>query len=212
MLGIIRVLTTDQEAILQEHGKLINEKFQIPSVTKCIPNQPNGIHDDESEATALPKIVELARQMAYDENVDALTISCAADPALHEVNEIVDIPVFGAGVCGAHAASMVGNHVGVIGITEEAPVDIKQELGSRFFSYSFSPDLRKTTDLFSEEAKQELLQLSQNTIQAGAEVILFACTGFSTIRLKDYLVKHIDTPVIDLVEAQGIAYQLGLGE
>ncbi|MEN1969824.1 aspartate/glutamate racemase family protein [Lentibacillus sp. N15] len=213
MLGIIRVLTTKQETILQEHGKRMKEIFQIDSITKCIPDQPNGIYSDESEILANPKIVRLAQQMAQDEQIDAITISCAADPALDEANEAVDIPVLGAGVCGAHAACMVGNHVGIIGITEEPPARMKNELGERFHSYTFSPKLRKTTDLFSDKAKTELLQVVNNTIQSGADVILFACTGFSTIRLKDYFVQHIDVPVIDLVEAQGIAYQLiGKGE
>lgn len=208
MLGIIRVLTTDQEDVLQEHGKRIKEIFQIESATKCIPDQPNGIYDDESEAVSIPKIVELVQQMAKDEKIDAITISCAADPALDEANEAVDISVLGAGVCGAHAACMVGKHVGIIGITEEAPARMKKELGEHFHSYSFAENLRQTTDLFSKHAKQELLKVVESTIQSGADVILFACTGFSTIRLKDYLIQHIDVPVIDLVEAQGIAYQL----
>src|SRR5699024_3399834 len=102
----------------------------------------------------------------------------------------------------------VGKHVGVIGITEEAPTRMKEELEQRFHSYSLAPNLRQTTDLFSEHAKEELLKVVESSIQCGADVILFACTGFSTIGLKDYLVQHIDVPVIDLVEAQGIAYQL----
>src|SRR5699024_9670261 len=106
MLGIVRVLTTDQEDVLQEHGKRIKEIFQIESASQCIPYQPTGIYDDESEAVSIPKIVELVQQMAEDEKIDAITISCAADPALDEANAVVNIPVLGAGVCGAHAASM----------------------------------------------------------------------------------------------------------
>lgn len=208
MLGIIRVLTTAQEEILQEHGESMKENFQIDSVTRCIPDQPNGIFNDESEIIAIPKITQLAHQMAKEEKIDAITISCAADPALDEAREVVDIPILRAGICGAHAASMVGENVGIVGITEAPPIRMKEELGQRFYSHSFSPKLRKTTDLFTEHAKAELLHVVESTIQSGADVILFACTGFSTIRLKDYLVKHIHVPVIDLVEAQGIAYQL----
>lgn len=207
MLGIIRVLTTDQDHVLNEHGNILESKYPIKTETQCIPDQPSGIHDDVTEQAAIPKIVELAKEMAANPNLDALTISCAADPALDEVNEAIDIPALGAGVCGAHAASMVGERVGIIGITDEAPWRMKEELGSRFHSHSFSPNLRKTTDLFSRQAKQELLKVAKDTIESGADVILFACTGFSTIGLKDFLVKHIDVPVIDLVEVQGAAYQ-----
>jgi len=212
MLGIIRVLTTDQDEILQEHGRTMNEKFNIESLTHCIPDQPNGIYDDTSEQTAVPKIVSLAQKMAENKNVQALTISCAADPALDEVRGVVDIPVLGAGVCGAHAASMVSERVGIIGIKEAPPPRMRKELGDRFYSFAYSPKLRKTTDLLEEGAKEELLSIVKRLIGEGADSILFACTGFSTIRLKDYLVKYIDVPIIDLVEAQAIAYNLICGK
>ncbi|WP_339184028.1 aspartate/glutamate racemase family protein [Oceanobacillus sp. FSL W7-1293] len=208
MLGIIRVLSTDNENILMEHGTRMKELYQIASKTKCIGEQPNGIYDNESEAAAIPKIVSLAKELSQERDIDAITISCAADPALDEARLETDIPIIGAGVSGAHAARMVGSKVGIIGITQEAPIRMKEELGSRFHAYTSSPKLSKTTDLFKENAKQELLTLVHEQIESGADVILFACTGFSTIRLKNYLQKRVKIPVIDLVEAQAIAYQL----
>lgn len=208
MLGIIRVLTTDNEEILHEHGKKIERISGVRTVTRCISNQPNGIFDEASEQAANPKIVELAKQMCQEYELNAITISCAADPALDATRAQVNIPVLGAGTSGAHAAAMVGRKVGVIGITEEAPKRITEELGQHFFDYRFSPELRKTTDLFEEHAKDELVRVAKSLTAEGADVILFACTGFSTIRLKDYLIQYIETPVIDLVEAQAIAYQL----
>lgn len=208
MLGILRVLTTENEEILLEHGKLMESALGVQSVTACIPDQPNGIYNAETEVAAIPKIVELAKEMAARKGVDALTISCAADPALDEMRDAVDLPVLGAGICGAHAACMVGSRVGVMGITDAAPSRMRQELGDHFHSYSFSVELRKTTDLMEEEAKKKLLLVAKEAIAGGADVLLFACTGFSTIRLKDYLVSHVDVPVIDLVEAQAIAYRM----
>ncbi|GKW45303.1 MULTISPECIES: aspartate/glutamate racemase family protein [Planococcus] len=208
MLGIIRVLTTDNEEVLQEHGKKIEEKSFAKTVTHCIGSQPNGIFDDASEREAIPKIVELAKEMSRKYKLDAITISCAADPALEETRAQVDLPILGAGVSGAHAAAMVGSKVGIVGITDEPPSRMKEELGQRFFKHRFSSELRKTTDLFNDGAKEELLRVVESLIDEGADVILFACTGFSTIRLKDYLTLHIKIPVIDLVEAQAIAYQL----
>jgi Asp/Glu/hydantoin racemase len=211
VLGIIRVLTTENENILQEHGKVLQEVYSIDSVSDCIPGQPNGIYDSESEATAIPKIIELAKEMENERQVDAITISCAADPALKETRMQVNVPVLGAGICGAQAAGMVGDKVGIIGITDSPPEQMKGELGNRFYSYSYSPSHRKTTDLFKDDAKSELLKVARRVVENGADVILFACTGFSTINLKEYLNRHIDIPVIDLVEAQGIAYQLVKG-
>lgn len=208
MLGIIRVLTTHDNQVLQEHGKKMKDKFGIETETKSISDQPNGIYNDESEQKAIPKIIALAKDMSQDKKINAITISCAADPALQEIRKSVEMPVFGAGECGAYAASMVGSHVGVIGIKETPPPAVKNALGEKFHSYSFSPNLRKTTDLFSNHAKKQLLDIVKQLIESGADVILFACTGFSTIRLKRYLVEHIDIPIIDLVDAQAMAFNL----
>ncbi|WP_257347422.1 aspartate/glutamate racemase family protein [Pseudalkalibacillus decolorationis] len=208
MLGILRVLTTADENVLLEHGKKMHEFARVSSITHCIPNQPNGIYNDESEQEANPQIIKLAKWMEEELNVDAITISCAADPAIEECRAAVSIPVLGAGLCGAHTACMAGRKVGVIGITEESPGKIIKELGEHYHSYAFSKKLRKTTDLFAEDAKEELINVARGLIDSGADVILFACTGFSTIGLKDYFVQYLTVPIVDLIEAQAIAYQL----
>ncbi|ARD48622.1 hypothetical protein SporoP37_11005 [Sporosarcina sp. P37] len=207
MLGIIRVLTTDDEKILLEHGRRMWETDQIQSITRCIPNQPNGIYDHKTEAEAVPKIISLAQELISEPGVNAITISCAADPGLQEVKEIANFPVMGAGACGAKAAMQAGQKVAVIGITDTVPKNIKNELGDCFHSYTHSPNLQKTTDLFTEQAKAELLALANERVKSGANVLLFACTGFSTIRLKAYLSKAIQIPIIDLVEAQAAVYK-----
>ena len=157
---------------------------------------------------AIPKIVETAKEMVRQHPLRAMTISCAADPALEETRKAIDIPVLSAGVCGANAASMVGSKVGVVGIRDIAPPNVVKELGDKFHSHSFAPNIRKTTDLFSDRAKEDLYHVTKDVIQSGADVILFACTGFSTIYLKEYLSQRISVPIIDLVEAQAIGYQL----
>ncbi|MEX3978281.1 hypothetical protein AB4Y45_04750 [Paraburkholderia sp. EG287A] len=65
-LGIIRVLTTQNEAVLLEHGRLIKAQYGIDSFSRCIPGQPTGIFDAATEALAASKIVELGRQMEAD--------------------------------------------------------------------------------------------------------------------------------------------------
>ena len=47
-VGLIRVLTTEDEEVLQSHGKQIMEYFpELEVVTKCIPDQYEGIHSPE---------------------------------------------------------------------------------------------------------------------------------------------------------------------
>lgn len=207
MLGIIRVLTTDDEKILLEHGRRMWETDQIQTITRCIQDQPNGIYDRQTEAEAVPKIISLVQELISEPGVDAITISCAADPALPELKELVDFHIMGAGACGAKVAMHAGQNVAVIGITDTVPENIQAELDDHYYSYSHSQNLQKTTDLFTEQAKGELLALANEAVESGADVLLFACTGFSTIGLKAFLAKEIHIPIVDLVEAQAIVYK-----
>lgn len=208
VLGIIRVLTTSDENVLEEHGKQMNEYLNINSDTFCIPDQWNGIYDVESERKALPKIVKLVKEMEESNKYSALTISCAADPALNQCRDNVTLPIIGAGSAGAYAASMIGNQIGVIGITEEVPENIGNILKTKFHSYRHEPSVRKTVDLFSEYSQAKLLNIVKSQVEKGADTILFACTGFSTIKLKKYIFNYLNVPVIDLVEAQAITFRL----
>ncbi len=66
-IGLIRVLTTQDKKLLQLHGHLIESYF--PSLTvesRCIADQYEGIHDEASQAKALPKVLKLAGEFAKD--------------------------------------------------------------------------------------------------------------------------------------------------
>ena len=63
-VGLIRVLTTEDEELLELHGKLIQSYFpMLQVVSRCIPEQPQGIHDDETFAVGVPKVVNLAVEL-----------------------------------------------------------------------------------------------------------------------------------------------------
>ena len=77
-VGLIRVLTTEDQDILLAHEKLLNQYFPMLTVeTKCIPDQYEGIHSPELGALAVPKIVETAKSFR---DVDMIIVSCADDP------------------------------------------------------------------------------------------------------------------------------------
>lgn len=81
-LGLIRVLTTDNLDLLQSHERIIKKAFpQITIESRCIPDQFDGVHDDESEALAIPKVASLGRQFAQ-EGFDAVYVSCVGDPGV----------------------------------------------------------------------------------------------------------------------------------
>jgi allantoin racemase len=203
MIGIIRVFTTDQEEVLQQHGKVITNSFDVPTITKCIPEQHLGIFNDKTEAIAVPKIVELGKEMEK-EGCNVLVISCAADPAINELRKEVSIPVIGAGSAAALTALAIGEPVGVLGITENPPAVIEQLLGNLLVGKTRPEGVTNTTDLMTPTGREKGLEAARLLLDQGAKVIVFACTGFSTIGLADLLRAELNVPIIDAVEAEGM--------
>ena len=71
-VGLIRVLTTADPELLQLHGRLIEQYFPLLKVeSRCIPDQPDGIHDDATMAMGGPKVVAMAEQM-WKEGFEAI--------------------------------------------------------------------------------------------------------------------------------------------
>lgn len=203
MIGLIRVLTTDDMQVLHAHGRIIAEKYEVPVKNTCIPDQPLGIYNDETEAAAFPKIVELGKQLEQ-EGCKVLVVSCAADPAVELLRKEVKAPVIGAGSAAAYMARAIGKTVGVIGIMRTAPTVITDILGESFIGYLQPEGVSNTTDLLSPTGSEKAILAARALVEQGAEALLFACTGLSTIGLADVLRKELSVPVIDAVEAEGL--------
>ncbi|WP_409293888.1 aspartate/glutamate racemase family protein [Peribacillus sp. SCS-26] len=203
MIGVIRVFTTDDQEVLQQHGKVITNCYDLPTVNRCIPDQPLGIFNDETEEKAVPKIVELGKTLEK-EGSKVLVISCAADPAIEELRKEVSIPVIGAGSAAALTALALGQPVGVLGITDTPPAVIRNLLGDLLVGYASPEGVGNTTDLMTPSGRENGLKAVQSLLDQGAKVIVFACTGFSTIGLADVLRQEVDVPIIDAVEAEGL--------
>ncbi|MEU4891670.1 aspartate/glutamate racemase family protein [Streptomyces sp. NPDC044780] len=209
-IGVIRVLTSDDPAAVAAHGRVIEERYGLPTVSRCIPDQPHGIHDDASEARAEPKIVALARELA-DAGAHALIISCAADPALQETRQAVGtgVPVIGAGSAAAAVALGLGRRIGVLGIRDEAPPAVRAVLGDRFTASARPHGVHRTTDLLAPEGPAAVLEAAAGLVAAGADTLLLACTGLNTIGVRPLLERRLGVPVVDPVLAAGLLASYG---
>ncbi|KAF9118808.1 hypothetical protein BGX30_004296 [Mortierella sp. GBA39] len=203
LIGLIRVFTAKDNEVLQAHGNMIQEQFEVPVMSRSIPDQPLGIYDDASEEAALPKIVELGIQMEQ-EGCRLLIVSCAADPGVRELRSRVSIPVIGAGSSAALVALSLGEPVGLMGITEGIPPVMKVLLDELIVGYSRPEGVTNTTDLMTEAGRQKALEGARSLVEKGAKAIVFACTGFSTIHFADVIRKELQVPVVDIVEAEGL--------
>lgn len=203
MIGLIRVLSTEDPEVLQQHGRMITEMYEVPVINKCIPNQPFGIFNNETEEIANPKIVELGKSMEK-EGCKLLIVSCAADPAVEQLRNSVTIPVIGAGSAASYMAQAIGKPVGVMGISETVPTVMENILGNLLVRYARPKGVTNTTDLMTPAGLEKAIAAARSLMEQGTEVIVFACTGFSTIGLADVLRKELNIPVIDAVEAEGL--------
>lgn len=209
MLAVIRVLTTTDEELLSAHGRIIFEKYKIPTRNYCIWDQPKGIYNDETERIAIPKIAELAAQVGSE--AQAIVISCAADPGLKEVRAQVKVPVIGAGSAAAAVALALGGRVGVLNLTADTPPAVASLLGSRMVGEARPKEVENTTDLMTPSGKARAMDAARGLVKKGAEAIVLACTGYSTIGLAGEIRAEMGVSVVDPVEAAGLMAWYALG-
>ncbi|MBT2588358.1 aspartate/glutamate racemase family protein [Arthrobacter sp. ISL-95] len=200
-VGLIRVLTTSDRRLLHAHGKLLQDTFGFTVTSRCIPDQPSGVYDDASLAAAGPKVVELARDMAGE--FDALIISCASEPGLAETRALVGIPVIGAGSAAAAAALTFGGKVGVLGLKHQVPGPISEHLGDRMVLIDGPESVEKPEAFLMPTGIFDALTSAHMLVDAGADVIVQASTGLSSIGMAEVLRRNLGVPVIDAVTAAG---------
>ncbi|MBC7094442.1 aspartate/glutamate racemase family protein [Thermococcus sp.] len=203
-IGLIRVLTIQDEELLNRHGKIIEKTFpELKVISKCIENQPKGIYDEKTEEEAKPKILRLVKEFE-NEGVDAIIISCAADPAVEEARKLVSIPDIGAGSAVSALALAYGRKIGVLNLTEETPRVIKEVLDTSLVAEDHPNGVTNTLDLMTDWGREEAIRAAKRLKEKSAGVIVLGCTGMSTIMIAPILEKEVGIPVIDPVIATGV--------
>lgn len=177
-------------------------------VSKCIEDQPKGIYDSRTEEIAKPKIIRLVKEFE-EADVDAVIVSCAADPAVDEARRYVKIPVVGAGSSSALLALSIGDRIGVIRIGEETPQIIKRILGRHLVAEEKPENVGTPLGLREPFGIQASLNALKKLVEREVDVVVPACTGFSTIGFASIARKAVNIPVIDPVTASG-AITLGI--
>ncbi len=202
-IAVIRVATLDNEERLSQHGRLI-EKYFPDIITKsyCIQDQYNGVHDDASHEIATEKIVNLVKNI--QDEYEGIVISCAGDPAVEILKREIDIPVVGAGHSVASFSLNFGEKIGVLGIREEAPEVIERILGHKLVGAVKPQKVNNTNDLLTDEGRQEVIESAHELQKTGADAIVLACTGMSTIGIAKFLNENLQIPVIDPVYSEAL--------
>ena len=191
----------DPEAI-QVQGRLIQSLYpSLQILSRCIKDQYEGIYDEKTQEKAEPKIIQLGRDF-MEEDLDALIVSCAADPAVEALREEVALPVIGAGSAVAHAALSLGGKIGVLGIGSEAPDKIKEILGERCVGYRKIPEVQMASDILPQTLQGALGQAGA-LVEQGAHIIVLACAGLAAIGLARKVYERFGIISFDPVHAAG---------
>lgn len=201
-VGLIRVLTCEDPEVLYSHQRQIMEKFPTLDVeTKCIPDQPEGIHSPRLCEIAVPKIVETAKSF---QDVDMIIVSCADDPGVEEIREALPgIPVTGGGETTLALARKYGEKIGVLGITDYAP-KAYAKLKSDQLLIGRPDGVYSTLDLMTSKGRKSTVNMARKLKEQGADVLALACTGMATIGIAKELEEAAGIPVIDPVMAEGL--------
>lgn len=202
-VGIIRVISSEDPEFLGRHGLVLERFFGLQTVSRAIPDQPTGIHSSDTELRAIPKVIAAAHQLVEQEKVSSVLISCAADPGLGELRGQLPVPVVGAGAAAAALAMATADRIGVLGITAEVPAAVADALGDRLVADIVPAGVSDTTDLLTAQGRAAALQAASELKAAGAQCIVFACTGLTTIGLRPEVVAEVGVPVVDAVLAAG---------
>ncbi|WP_225667991.1 MULTISPECIES: aspartate/glutamate racemase family protein [unclassified Arthrobacter] len=207
-IGLIRVLTSSDPRLLNIHGRAVRESFGVDVLSRAVQDQPEGVHNRLTHNAAAPKVLAIAAELAP--LVDGIMISCSSDPGLDDVRSLVDLPVVGAGSAGAAAALALGSRVGVLALGAAPPRAVSQILGIQQYSVRSPDGVRHTQDLLTPSGVYETYRAAERLVDDGADVILQACTGLTSMGVTRELRRRYGLPVVDAVLAAGSALTLQL--
>ena len=201
-IGLIRVLTTYDTELMNMHGRIIEKNFPGLIVeSKCIPDQPEGIHSHELEQIAIPKIVETARSF---HEPDMIIVSCADDPGVAEIRDALPgIPVTGGGESTAALATKYGDKIAILGIVDYAPKAYLRMIPEKIIAVEKPEGVSSTLDLMTDKGHAACMEAAKRIKSMGAQVIALGCTGLTTIGIAKEIEKETGLPVVDPVLAEG---------
>ncbi len=203
-IGLLNILTL-KEGQPEPRAAILMRRFPGLEVAyRCIPDQYEGVHDSQSEQKAVPKIVDLGQSMA-EEGFDALIVNCASDPGVAKLRQIADVPIIGAGSAAAGLALATGSRIATLGIRDNAPAIMQQVLGAHLLAQVRPEGVLTAADLRTDSGREASLKTIERLGSHNPDVICLACTGYAVFGLAEWIEKETRIPVVDALEAAGLA-------
>lgn len=149
----------------------------------CAERGPETIESAYDEAYAIPPTLDLVKK-ANREGYDAVILACFSDPGLEAAKEISEIPVIGIEESSLHVAAMLGSKFTVVTPRKQRIPSKREHVHLRGMSHFLasvrSLDLSVAeTDADPERTKKRVLEVSRQSVEDGAEVIILGCAGMA---------------------------------
>lgn len=148
---------------------------------------------------------------AADEGFDGVGIGCFLDPILHELREILDIPVMGLAETGMHMACMLGQRFAILSHSEALNVKVYDSLAERYglrarmsgmHAVDLSMDvLEKAITGDPAPAMALLNEAGKKLVDQGAEVIVPGCGLLNLLCVQQGLNQIAGATVLDVTGA-----------
>lgn len=148
---------------------------------------------------------------AADEGFDGAGIGCFLDPILHELREIVDIPVQGLAETGMHMACMLGRRFAVLSHSEALNVKVYDDLVRRYGLEGQCSGMR-AVDLSMDKLEKAITgdaapaialvrEAAAALVAEGAEVIVPGCGLLNLLCVQQGLNQVDGATVLDVTGA-----------
>jgi len=138
----------------------------------------------------------------YRETADGVVVACYGDPGLYPLKEVFDGPVVGVAEASMATATLLGHRFSVLVALDRA-VPMMENLAGwygldrRLGSVEATGLSVLELEADPETTMDELVAAGERAIAAGAEVLIFGCSGMSGY--EDALRSELGVPVLDPV-------------
>lgn len=194
------------------NNKKLNEQLSVFNISgaisveaRCLTRGPSSVENEIDDALSVPDL--LAKALAAEaQGFDGVVVACMCDPGVGVLREALSIPVLGAAESTFHIAAMLGSRFGVLDVTDDARVSVRNLVAvyglrdkfSSFRSINILPELlgsdpAKTNAALAAQAKKAVLEDQ-------ADVLVLNCTGLlgcAQSVMQSLAADGLHVPVID---------------
>lgn len=173
----------------------------------AIEKGPLSIETFHDEALAVPGILDLAKTRAA--GFDGVVVNCFADPGVHPLRELLDVPVVGPAEASMLIASTLGHRFAVVSVLANSGPWVELQaraMGIRDrLAGAIGIDL-PVLELGADDSltSRYIVRAARDLIESrGADVIVLGCTGMAA------LARNVETEIgVPVVEPLAAAFKM----